>query len=71
MSQNDTLLAALKRGESLTTLYVSDKYRICRLSERIRELEREGVVIDRERVKANGKTYTRYFIRGQLELVAA
>lgn len=68
MTQTQVLLAALKRGESLTTLEVSDRFRICRLSERIRELEAKGYCIVHERVKQNGKTFTRYSLRGQTEL---
>jgi hypothetical protein len=68
MSQTDTLLAALKRGERITTLEATLRFGICRLSERIRELERNGWDIDHEPVKQNGKRFVRYALKGQLEL---
>lgn len=68
MTQTDTLAAALRRGESITTLEAMARFDICRLSERIRELEAMGFDIDHQRVKRNGRTYTRYSLRGQLEL---
>ena len=68
-TQCETLLAAFRRGESITTLEAMRLPEpICRLSERVRELKRAGHDIARERVKRNGKTYTRYFLR---ESVAA
>lgn len=71
MTQCQTLLTILQRGESITTLEAMRlPAPICRLSERIRELEGQGHVIVHERVKRNGKTYTRYALRGQLELAA-
>lgn len=68
MSQNEALLSALKRGERITTLEAVVRFGICRLSERIRELEREGWVIDHEPVRQNGKRFVRYALRGQLSL---
>ena len=70
MTQLDTLLAAFRRGESITTLEAMSQFGICRLSERCRELEARGYRIEHERVKQNGKTYTRYAMRGQLRMVA-
>lgn len=46
VSQNGKLLAYLEKHGSITTLEASDQLRICRLSERIRELERLGINID-------------------------
>ena len=66
MTQTDVLLAALRRGESVTTLEAMERYRICRLSERIRELERMGHAIEHERVRMNGRAYTRYSLRFEL-----
>lgn len=68
MTQAETLLAALKRGERITTLEATLRFGICRLSERIRELEAAGWAIDHEPVKQNGKRFVRYALRGQLEL---
>ena len=71
MSQNSILLAALQRGESITTLEAMRMPSpVCRLSERIRELEAKGYAIDHAPVHENGKRYVRYSLRGQLRMVA-
>lgn len=44
-SQNKKIMAHFKRGLSITTLEAFERYRICRLSERIRELQKSGVRI--------------------------
>jgi hypothetical protein len=68
-TQCETLLAAFRRGESFTTLEAMRLPEpICRLSERVRELERKGHLILRADEKQNGRKYTRYFMR---ESVAA
>ncbi len=41
-SQNERLLASLTAGEAITTLVAFQRFKICRLSERIRELKRRG-----------------------------
>ena len=48
MSQCDLLMEALMRGEVLTPLNALIKAHTLRLSERIRELEKQGVPITRE-----------------------
>ena len=68
MTQVETLLARFRSGRSITTLEAMADHGICRLSERIRELEQRGHAIAHERVRQNGKTFTRYFFRGQLQL---
>ena len=50
----------LLRGGSISTMEAMRDFGCCRLSERIREIEATGIVIDRERVKIGRKTYTRY-----------
>ena len=65
MTQTAVILAALQRGESITTLEASDKYRICRLSERVRELERMGYRIDHKPERLNGKRWVRYSLVGE------
>ena len=47
ISQNKKIMEHLNRGLSITTLEAFDRYRICRLSERIRELQKSGVRIDK------------------------
>jgi Helix-turn-helix domain len=41
-SQNERILAHLVGGSPITTLVAFQRYRVCRLSERIRELKRRG-----------------------------
>lgn len=63
MTQNERLLEWLRSHDSgITTLEASDHLRICRLSERIRELERApGILIDHDPEKApNGARVIRY-----------
>ena len=62
MSQNGKLRAWLEsHGNGITTLEASDNLRICRLSERIREIERLGFLIDHEPQRtANGARVIRY-----------
>lgn len=47
-SQCSMILADLQRGNGITSLVAVHKYGCLRLSERIRELERRGVVISRK-----------------------
>ena len=42
MTQNKRILDYCKTHDGLTTLEASDRLRVCRLSERIRELEAKG-----------------------------
>lgn len=61
MSQIDTLKAHLEAGNSITPLQALELCGSLRLSERIRELEREGMLIDHEMVKLpSGKRVCRY-----------
>lgn len=71
MTQNETLLAALRRGESLTVAEALSRYGVYALSQRVGELKATHPEIETEMVRtASGKRVARYFIRGQLELVA-
>lgn len=42
MTQNDQILRHLKRGGTITQLQAFNQFGCCRLSERIRELKRDG-----------------------------
>ena len=53
-TQNDRLLEYLKDYGSLTQLEAFNGLGICRLSERIRELETQGHLIGHEWVKTSG-----------------
>ena len=68
--QNQTIFDYLLRGGSISTMEAMRDFGCCRLSERIREIEATGIQIDRERIKQNGKHYTRYSYHSrQLRLV--
>lgn len=54
------ILDHLLRGGTISTLEAMRDFGCCRLSERVRELEATGIVIDRERERVGKKTYTRY-----------
>ena len=54
MTQKSKVLGWLKTHDGITTLEASDNLRVCRLSERIRELERLGYLIDHQPEKTSG-----------------
>ena len=61
MTQKSRLLDYLQTHDGITTLEASDELRICRLSERARELERLGFLIDHEPERtASGARVIRY-----------
>lgn len=64
MTQTEKIMKWLRPpGRSITSLQAVLKFRIMRLSERIRELERKGVLIRKESVKNDGVRYVKYSIR--------
>ena len=59
--QNRNLLNWLEsHDEGISTLEAMEKLRICRLSERIREIERLGYLIDHERDSSVNARFVRY-----------
>mgnify|MGYP001574898448 CR=1 FL=1 len=55
MTQNARILNWLEsHDDGITTLEASDNLRICRLSERIREIERLGFLIEHEPERTSG-----------------
>ena len=60
MSQCAKLLAYLEAHDGISTLEAMEQLRICRLSERIRELERHGIVIEHEPDRSNNARFIRY-----------
>ena len=59
--QNRNLLNWLEsHDEGISTLEAMEKLRICRLSERIREIERLGFLIDHERDSSLNAHFVRY-----------
>lgn len=60
MTQNDRLMEALLRGDVITPLSALQIAGSLRLSERVRELVREGVPIVHERIHVGGKSVMSY-----------
>ena len=65
--QCETILAHLRNGYGITTLIaMNPPFNCCRLSERIREIEREGWLCTHERIKTeSGKRVTYYTLLGR------
>lgn len=59
-TQKAQVLAHMRKYGFITTLIAFQKYQICRLSQRIIELEWDGHHINKPRVTRNGKTYSVY-----------
>lgn len=59
-TQKSLVLNHLRTRGSITTFVAFDEYSICRLSERIRELERDGHVINHTPITREGKSYVAY-----------
>jgi hypothetical protein len=59
-TQKAKILAHMHRYGWITTLIAAKRYDICRLSERIRELEEDGHHINKPLITRNRKTYTVY-----------
>ena len=64
MSQNDKLMEALLAGATLTPLSALQIAGSLRASERIRELEAQGVPIIRERIQVGDKRVMSYKLGG-------
>ncbi len=60
MSQNDKLMEALLAGQTLTPLSALQVAGTLRLSERVRELEAQGVPIEHEWQTVGGKHVMSY-----------
>jgi hypothetical protein len=67
-TQCETLLAAFRRGESLTVAEALSRYGVYALSQRVGELIAAGHPIDSETVRIGRSRVSRYFLR---ESVAA
>lgn len=65
MTQKARLLNYLETHDGITTREAGHNLEIWRLSERVRELEQCGVVIEHKHEKtSNGKWVVRYFLHG-------
>jgi len=59
-TQKQLVLNHMRQFGFITTLIAFKRYRICRLSERIRELEADGHYMNKPLITRRGKTYTVY-----------
>jgi len=65
MSQKERILEHMKKGNSITTASAVDLFKIYRLSERIRDLEKRGHEISREHIRTeDGTRFTEYWLSG-------
>ena len=56
------ILSHMLAGQSISTYQAYDEYDITCLSQRISDLRADGVIINDEMVKQNGKRFKRYWI---------
>lgn len=59
-TQKQMVLNHLRTHGSITTLIATKRYLCFRLSERIRELERDGYLINHAPIHKNGRRYMSY-----------
>lgn len=64
MTQNALLLEALRNGVTLTPLNALQIAGTLRLSERVRELVKDGIPIEKKRLAENGKNVMSYRLGG-------
>jgi hypothetical protein len=60
MTQKEQVLEYMRTSGSITTFIAFEEFSICRLSERIRELERDGHLIHRVDVCRDGRQFVAY-----------
>ena len=65
MTQNAKLLNWLESHDGISTFEATLNLGICRLSERVRELERVGCDIDHDPETTNGHRIIRYRLRNR------
>ena len=65
MSQTQRILDYCKTHDGLTTLEASDRLRVCRLSERIRELEAKGYTFSHTPEHTENARVIRYRLTGE------
>ena len=71
-TQKQLILRHLRKYGWITTLVAFKEYQVCRLSQRIIELERDGHLINHASTTRNGRTYTVYsLIEGKQQKRAA
>jgi hypothetical protein len=60
LTQKQLVLSHLRNRGSITTLIATKRYLCFRLSERVRELERDGFLINHAPIHKNGRRYMSY-----------
>lgn len=63
-TQKQIVLRHLRSRGSITTMIAFSRYQITRLSERLRELESDGLLINRAWIERGGKRYVAYSLVG-------
>lgn len=61
-SYKQIILSHMLAGQSISTYQAYDEYGITCFLQRISDLRADGVIIDDEMVKQNGKRFKRYWI---------
>lgn len=69
MTQNEKLLAAMRRGERLTVKVALDRYGVYALSQRIGEIRKSQAVESRTITTLSGARVSEYWIAQQPEQV--
>ena len=59
------IMAHLMAGKTITNMQAYDEYTITCLAQRISEIRADGVIIQDEMIKQNGKRFKRYWIDQQ------
>ena len=59
------IMAHLMAGKTITNMQAYDEYAITCLAQRISEIRADGVIIQDEMIKQNGKRFKRYWIDQQ------
>jgi len=62
MSQNELILAALKRGDRLTAIDALNRFKCMRLASRISDLKAKGYTIYTHTIKDGDKAYAQYYM---------
>lgn len=60
MSQTTDIEKHLKSGKTLTAIQALNKFNCFRLASRIDELRKQGMAIQTEMIRRDGKRYARY-----------
>lgn len=62
MSQNDTLLGALRRGETITSMAAIRRWGCTRLAARVRDLRDRGIAVKDAWLSRGDKRFKGYYL---------